>query len=87
MCDWTLPPKKSDIQCGMHSNWMGDGLTLWLYVFIKFLQEKINFPNNPIILQDKFSSDSDGWEPKIWTGISLWTERYEKVVKLKHNAV
>ena len=35
----------------------------------------------------KFSSDSDGWEPKILDGISLWTKRYEKVVKLKHNAV
>ena len=82
-----FPSTKIDIQRGMHVNLMGNGLTLLLYVSIKFLQGQINFSNNPIILLDKFSTDSDGWEPKILTGISLRTERYEKVVKLKQNAV
>ena len=32
-------------------------------------------------------SYSDGWEPKILNGISLGTKRYDKVLKLRHNAV
>ena len=45
---------------------------------------------NIIIIKKVSSHDkscSGRWEPKILDGISLGTKRYDKVLKLRHNAV